>query len=224
MPSPWRRQTKLNSEAWVGESTIPTERPPLLGEVSSWLQIQRPWFDSRRYHIFWEVVGLERGQLSLVSTIEELLERKRSGSGLEHRDNGRRDPSRWPLDTIYPQILALTSLTSGFRSVGIVCLRTQATEFVVCVLRRLRSWYTNIGWSFASSNRLETYILCALMYMCVCLCVCARARVSTDPNLCFFFGYVTSYRLPIERYVLWCNKWWKWLAGICERCNRSLDV
>jgi hypothetical protein len=33
-------------------------------------------------------VGLERGPLSLVSTIEELLERKNSGSGLEIRDYG----------------------------------------------------------------------------------------------------------------------------------------
>ena len=31
-------------------------------------------FDSRRYQIFWLVVGLERGPLSLVSSIEELLE------------------------------------------------------------------------------------------------------------------------------------------------------
>jgi hypothetical protein len=60
---------------------------------SSWLQIQRPGFDSRRCQIFWEVVGLERGPLSLVSTIEELLERKSSGSGLEIRKYGRRDPS-----------------------------------------------------------------------------------------------------------------------------------
>jgi hypothetical protein len=37
-------------------------------------------------------VGLERGPLSLVSTIEELLERKCSGSGLESREYGRRDP------------------------------------------------------------------------------------------------------------------------------------
>jgi hypothetical protein len=43
---------------------------------SSWLQIQKSGFDSRRYQIFWEVVGLERGQLSLVSTTEELLGRK----------------------------------------------------------------------------------------------------------------------------------------------------
>jgi hypothetical protein len=39
-------------------------------------------------------VDLERGPLSLVSTIEELLERKRSNSGLEIREYGRRDPSR----------------------------------------------------------------------------------------------------------------------------------
>jgi hypothetical protein len=40
---------------------------------SSWLQIQRPGFDSRRYQIFWEVAGRERGPLSLESTIKELL-------------------------------------------------------------------------------------------------------------------------------------------------------
>jgi hypothetical protein len=36
---------------------------------------------------------LERGPLSLVSTIEEPLGRKRSGSGLEMREYGLRDPS-----------------------------------------------------------------------------------------------------------------------------------
>jgi hypothetical protein len=39
-------------------------------------------------------MGLERGSLSLVSTNEELLERKRSGSGLEIREYGRRALSR----------------------------------------------------------------------------------------------------------------------------------
>jgi hypothetical protein len=42
-----------------------------------WLQIQRSEFDSRPYQIFWEVVGLERGPLSLASTIEKLLGRKK---------------------------------------------------------------------------------------------------------------------------------------------------
>jgi hypothetical protein len=33
-----------------------------------------PGFDSRRYQMFREVVGLEQGQLSLVNITEELLE------------------------------------------------------------------------------------------------------------------------------------------------------
>jgi hypothetical protein len=37
---------------------------------------------------------------------------------------GRGDPMRWPRDTLYPQKLALASLTIGGRSVGIVRLRT----------------------------------------------------------------------------------------------------
>jgi hypothetical protein len=37
---------------------------------------------------------LEFGPLSLVSTIEELLERKSVGSGLENRDYCLGDPSR----------------------------------------------------------------------------------------------------------------------------------
>jgi hypothetical protein len=40
--------------------------------------------DSRHCQIFWEVVGLEQGPLSLVSTSEELLGRKYSGSGLDN--------------------------------------------------------------------------------------------------------------------------------------------
>jgi hypothetical protein len=88
-------------------------------------------FDSRRYRIFWEAVGLERDPLSLVSTIEDLLERKSSGSGLESREYGHRDPSRWPLGTLYPQKLALASPTSDCRSVGIVRSWTQATELVI---------------------------------------------------------------------------------------------
>jgi hypothetical protein len=88
-----------------------------------------PGFDSGRYYIFWEVVGLERGPLSLVSTIEELLGRNNSGSGLETREYGRGYPLRLPRNTLYPQNLALTSPTSWGRSVGIVRFRTKATEY-----------------------------------------------------------------------------------------------
>jgi hypothetical protein len=74
---------------------------------SSWLQNQRTGFDSD--------LGLERGPLGLVTTIEELLERKSSGSCLETRDYGSRDPLRLPHYAHYPHILALTSPTSGGR-------------------------------------------------------------------------------------------------------------
>jgi hypothetical protein len=62
-----------------------------------------PGFDSQRYQIFWEVVGLERGPLSLVRIIEKLLEWKSSGSGQENRINGRGDSLRWPRDILSPQ-------------------------------------------------------------------------------------------------------------------------
>jgi hypothetical protein len=74
-------------------------------------------------------VGLERGPLSLVSTTEELLERKSMGSGLESREYGPRDPLRWLRGALYPLKLELTSPTSSARSVGIVRSWIQATEF-----------------------------------------------------------------------------------------------
>jgi hypothetical protein len=81
-------------------------------------------------------VGPERGPLSLVSTTEELLGRKSSGSGLENREYGRKDALRLQRGTLYPQKMALTSPTSGGRSVIIVRWRTQATEKVP----NLKSW------------------------------------------------------------------------------------
>jgi hypothetical protein len=56
----------------------------LVGRVPGY-RYRGPGFDSRNYYILWEVVGLERGPLSLVSNIEELLGRKSSGSGLENQ-------------------------------------------------------------------------------------------------------------------------------------------
>jgi hypothetical protein len=105
-------------------------RPPLWSSSqSSWLQIQRSRFVSQCYQICWEVVSLEWGPLSLVSTTEELFWRKSSGSCLESQEYGQRNLSSWPHGTLYPQKLALTSPTSGGRSVGIVHSHTQVTEF-----------------------------------------------------------------------------------------------
>jgi hypothetical protein len=75
-------------------------------------------------------MGLERGPLSLVSTIEELLGRNCSGSGLESQEYDPRDPLRRQRNTPSLQKLALTSPTSGGFSVGIVHLRTKATKLI----------------------------------------------------------------------------------------------
>jgi hypothetical protein len=82
-----------------------------------------PWFDSRSYHNFWEVVVLERGLLSLVSTTEELYEWKSSGSGSRK--------TRLTAVGIRCADQALTSPISGGCSVGIVWLWTKATEFSI---------------------------------------------------------------------------------------------
>jgi hypothetical protein len=72
----------------------PVYRTPLcFSGQSSWLQVQRSGFDFRHNKIFREEV-LEWGPLSLMSTNEELPKRKSSGSGLEIREYGGRDPSR----------------------------------------------------------------------------------------------------------------------------------
>jgi hypothetical protein len=120
-----------NYSAQVYCILIDTIRPPLwsIGQ-SSWLQIQRSGFDLWRYQIFWEVVGLKRGPLSLVSTIEELLGRKK----FRLRSRKRRIRP-WGIrradfaTSLCPQKLTLTSPTSGSHSVGTFRSWTQATEF-----------------------------------------------------------------------------------------------
>jgi hypothetical protein len=84
--------------------------------TDSEVRIRSPalWFIS---FYFWEVVGLKRGPLSLVSTIEELLQRKISGFGQENREYGRRDPSRWSRSTFYPQKVG-TNFADKRRSLG----------------------------------------------------------------------------------------------------------
>jgi hypothetical protein len=66
---------------------------------------------------------------SLVRTAEELLEGKVAAPVYKTETNDRVNPLRSPRDTLFQQKFALTSPTSGGRSVGIVRSRTKATEF-----------------------------------------------------------------------------------------------
>jgi hypothetical protein len=67
-------------------------------------------------------------------------------SGLENREYGRKEMSRWPRGILYPQMLALSSPTSGSHSVGIVRLQTQATEFSLVLV---------LSWLLAASDPWE---------------------------------------------------------------------
>jgi hypothetical protein len=127
----WRRVQitgpNLINTSFTNRSTYPTLYVVWHTNTTLWSsgqsscpQIQRSGFDSWRYEIFWEVVGLERGPLNLVSTIEELLERKSSGSGLENSEYGRRDPLSWPLDTTLSAKVG-TNFADNRRSLGLNC-------------------------------------------------------------------------------------------------------
>jgi hypothetical protein len=87
------------------------------------------------------------GPLIHVSTIEELLDRKSSGSCLENREYGRKDHVRLLRDTpLSPQKLALISPTSSGRSVGTISSRTKATELLVALS-------IHVFWGFYSLNK-----------------------------------------------------------------------
>jgi hypothetical protein len=121
------KQQKGSSTSFIGV-TLTLSTPLCSSGQSSWLQIQRSGFVSR-YQIFWEVVGLERDPLILVSTIEELHERKSCGSGLENRDYGRKGSAA--LTTRHPYVRKSWHYLrpSSGRSIGIVARRLKPRSY-----------------------------------------------------------------------------------------------
>jgi hypothetical protein len=76
-----------------------------------------------------KVVDLERGPLSLLSTTEELLDRKVAAPVYKTENMAVGIRLADQVAPLYPQKLAITSPTSGGRSVGVVRSRTQTMEF-----------------------------------------------------------------------------------------------
>jgi hypothetical protein len=74
-------------------------------------------------------VGLERGPLSLVSTTEELLDRKVTALVYKTENTAVRIRHAHHVVPSIRKKLEITSPTSGGRSVGIVRSRTQTMEF-----------------------------------------------------------------------------------------------
>jgi hypothetical protein len=98
-----------------------------------------------------KVVCLERGPLSLVSTTEELLDRKVAAHvyKTENTAVGIRHADHWhPLSA---KELAFASPTSGGRSVGIVRSRTQSMELFSYMCNKL-SFFLSFGAPFCVTN------------------------------------------------------------------------
>jgi hypothetical protein len=95
----------------------------------SWLQIQKSGFDPGATRCVEEYCVWNGVHSASWVQLRSYLEEKVAAPGLEIREYGCRDPTRWPRGTLCPQKLALTLSTSGGRSIDIVRSRTQATEF-----------------------------------------------------------------------------------------------
>jgi hypothetical protein len=133
-------------------------------------------------------VGLKGGPLSLVSTIEELLGRKSSGSGLENREYGHRDPSHWPHGTLYPQKSSLTSPTSGGGlSIGIFRSLTQTTEFFMFQILKVRIWKRKFlvrqVWSPKFDSRLSLNSTRRYCFPNTCRYPAAEIRAARDTRI-----------------------------------------
>jgi hypothetical protein len=102
---------------------------------------------------FWEVVGLEQCPFSLVSTIDEILERKSSSCCIKNREYSRRDPTRWSRGTLYPQKLALISPKGGGRKPrSILCSNNTGFQ------RWLRRKSPNLIFSYSLDNNQQSWL------------------------------------------------------------------
>jgi hypothetical protein len=171
-----------------------------------------PVFDSRRYQIFWEVVCLESGALSLVSITEELLERKSRGSGC-------RKPRLTAVrirfaDHAIPSIR--TNFADNWRSLDRYSLRTKATEFSFSSL-----WCHADVWRNGGTH----HLFCNSTLDPGRWWAPAQAALPESvwtPNPCQKSNVVCSYSNP-SLHRLSLQSWWRWWwwrqHNFCTNCR-----
>jgi hypothetical protein len=116
---------------------------------------QRSGFDSQRYQSIWKVLGLEWVPLSLVSTIEELFERKNC-VGIRYADHVAPSICKgWTLTLLLQQEVVLSRYSSLVDSGHFVCLYAHILPF--CVL-------LTIIYGFFSILLLPRILMCLIMY------------------------------------------------------------
>jgi hypothetical protein len=147
-------------------------------------------------------------------------------SGLESGEYGRRDPLCWPRNTLYPQKLALTSSTSGGRSVGIVRSRAQAKEYSFWIFYAAVSIYLSLKhikilrWAIDTNNGFYSYVnlyllwfLTTILYAFLLSSICAKYDA---PLILLDLIIVITFD---QNYQLWspssCHEFW----NVCKLRN-----